>query len=184
MSLTVQAGAGPEPVSIDPDAVHRCLMDLAVNAIEAFEGQGGGAMDADAGGMTTDGADEPRRVILRSRRVVLPGPTDEESEVSGASGIEYVVEDNGPGLPGQAGQAGQTGQAGLAGQVEQGVHAGADGFAAFVSAKPGGSGVGLMATRKLAREMGGELELEAGSQGRGVRAVLRVRVGEWPDRTS
>ncbi|HCG05651.1 MAG TPA: histidine kinase [Desulfovibrio sp.] len=184
VSLTVQAGAGPEPVSIDPDAVHRCLMDLAVNAIEAFEGQGGGAMDADAGGMTTDGADEPRRVILRSRRVVLPGPTDEDSEVSGASGIEYVVEDNGPGLPGQAGQAGQTGQAGLAGQVEQGVHAGADGFAAFVSAKPGGSGVGLMATRKLAREMGGELELEAGSQGRGVRAVLRVRVGEWPDRTS
>ncbi|EGY24768.1 response regulator [Desulfovibrio sp. A2] len=165
VTLAVQAGAGPEPVSIDPDAVHRCLMDLAVNAIEAFEGQGqgGGAMDADAGGTSTGGADEPRRVILRSRRVALPGPAGEEAESSGVSGIEYVVEDNGPGLPEQAGQ------------VEQGVHAGADGFAAFVSAKPGGSGVGLMASRKLAREMGGELELEAGSQGRGVRAVLRVR---------
>ncbi len=154
VALAVQAGAGPEPVLLDPDAVHRCLMDLAVNAIEAFGGQGE-ERRAD---------DPPRRVALRSARVALPGPVDEDAALSGVPGVEYVVEDNGPGLPPQDGQGKQGG-------------GDADGFAAFVSAKPGGSGVGLMATRKLAREMGGELELSPASPEGGVRAVLRVRTG-------
>lgn len=144
VALAVRAGAGPEPVLLDPDAVHRCLMDLAVNAIEAFGGQGE-ERRAD---------DPPRRVVLRSRRRASP----ESAESVGAPGVEYVVEDNGPGLPPRNSED-------------------ADGFAAFVSAKPGGSGVGLMATRKLAREMGGELELSPASPEGGVRAVLRVRTG-------
>ncbi|MBZ2170725.1 response regulator [Nitratidesulfovibrio sp. SRB-5] len=192
VALVVQAGAGPEPAMLDPDAVHRCLMDLVVNAIEAFEDDGGtGALAGgpasapttvaarmDAGGPEAGGGDPDasRRVVLRSRRVVLPEPAGAEGAPGGelgsvsATGIEYVVEDNGPGFPEQARQSGQAGQ-------EQGSNAAPDGFAAFVSAKPGGSGVGLMATRKLAREMGGELELGPALQGHGVRAVLRVRVG-------
>ncbi|MGJ3521896.1 response regulator [Nitratidesulfovibrio sp. D1] len=144
VALEVQARAGPEPVLLDPDAVHRCLMDLAVNAIEAFGGQG-----------EERRADGPsRRVVLHSRRTA----SSESAESVGAPGVEYVVEDNGPGLPPRNSKD-------------------ADGFAAFVSAKPGGSGVGLMATRKLAREMGGELELSPASPEGGVRAVLRVRTG-------
>ncbi|NHZ46361.1 ATP-binding protein, partial [Nitratidesulfovibrio liaohensis] len=192
VTLAVQAGAGPEPVMLDPDAVHRCLMDLAVNAIEAFEDDGGtGALAGgpasapttvaarmDAGGPEAGGGDpdESRRVVLRSRRVALADAEDADAASTGkagetsVTGIEYVVEDTGPGLPEQIKQIGQIGQ----GQAD---NSGADGFAAFVSAKPGGSGVGLMATRKLAREMGGELELGPALQGHGVRAVLRVRAG-------
>jgi len=145
VTLALDAGAGSEPVMLDPDAVHRCLMDLAVNAIEAFEES---ATEGHTG--------EQRQVTLRSHRVALPGPTDRGTEPYGATGVEYVVEDNGPGMPPHVSES-------------------EDGFAAFVSAKPGGSGVGLMATRKLAREMGGELEFHRASQGHGVRAVLRVR---------
>ncbi|WMW64896.1 response regulator [Nitratidesulfovibrio liaohensis] len=194
VTLALDAGAGPEPAMLDPDAVHRCLMDLAVNAIEAFEEDGGAGGTAtnsasasirDSDGMNTGGgaggavADASRRVVLRSRRVALPEPAGADAAAAGeagdasATGIEYVVEDNGPGLPEQVKQIGQIGQIGQ----EQTGNSGGDGFAAFVSAKPGGSGVGLMATRKLAREMGGELELGPASQGSGVRAVLRVRAG-------
>lgn len=186
VTLVVQAGAGPEPAMLDPDAVHRCLMDLAVNAIEAFEADGGAdgtasvpiseadRMDASGDGASGAGTDASRRVLLRSRRVASPDAAGGEAVSAGEAGaasvpgIEYVVEDNGPGFPEQAGSAGQG----------QGGSAAPDGFVAFVSAKPGGSGVGLMATRKLAREMGGELELAPASQGCGVRAVLRVRAGE------
>ncbi len=197
VTLALDAGAGPEPVMLDPDAVHRCLMDLAVNAIEAFEADGGvgvsvtgasGApatvadrMDASGGGTAGVFPDASRRIVLRSRRVALSDAAGgdaasvEETGAGSVLGIEYVVEDNGPGFPEQAGSAGQAGQ-------ELGDSAAPDGFAAFVSAKPGGSGVGLMATRKLAREMGGELEFHRASQGHGVRAVLRVRTGEWPGR--
>jgi FixJ family two-component response regulator len=195
VALEVQAGAGPEPVLLDPDAVHRCLMDLAVNAIEAFEGLegAGGLVDAsvsgadrmDANGEGAGGTvpDAPHRVILRSRRVALPEDAGADAASAGeagetsVTGIEYVVEDNGPGFPEQADQASQAVQAGQGrpGGQRQGDDAAPDGFAAFVSAKPGGSGVGLMATRKLAREMGGELELGRASQDHGVRAVLRVR---------
>ncbi len=188
VTLALDAGAGPEPAMLDPDAVHRCLMDLAVNAIEAFEDDGGAdgtatgsasvpiseadRMDVSGDRASGAGTDAPRRVLLRSRRAALPdaagGDAVSAGEAGAASvpGIEYVVEDNGPGFPEQAGSAGQ----------EQGGRAAPDGFATFVSAKPGGSGVGLMATRKLAREMGGELELGPVSQGHGVRAVLRVFV--------
>jgi signal transduction histidine kinase len=198
VTLVVQAGAGPEPAMLDPDAVHRCLMDLAVNAIEAFEADGGAdgtatgsasasiseadRMDASGDGASGAGTDASRRVLLRSRRVASPDAAGgdavsaEEAGAASVPSVEYVVEDNGPGFPEQAGSAGQ-GQAGQAAQA-QGGSAAPDSFVAFVSAKPGGSGVGLMATRKLAREMGGELELVAGALGRGVRAVLRVRAGE------
>ncbi|HEU6435980.1 MAG TPA: response regulator [Nitratidesulfovibrio sp.] len=190
VTLAMQAGGGPEPAMLDPDAVHRCLMDLVVNAIEAFEEQEGagglvtGSASAsisdadgkDAGGDGASGvvADACRRVALRSRRVALADATGGDAVSTGETGtasvpgIEYVVEDNGPGFPEQAGPAGRD----QTGSVPS------DGFVAFVSAKPGGSGVGLMATRKLAREMGGELELGPASLGRGVRAVLRLRVGE------
>ncbi|MEG6507167.1 hybrid sensor histidine kinase/response regulator [Nitratidesulfovibrio sp. 1201_IL3209] len=155
VTLAVRAGAGPEPVMLDPDAVHRCLMDLAVNSIEAFE-----AIGAFAERGTEGDTGARRQVTLRSRRVALPGPADGGTEASGAPDVEYVVEDNGPGLPSQGdGQDGED----------------ADGFTVFLSAKPGGSGVGLMATRKLAREMGGELELGPASPEGGVRAVLRIR---------
>lgn len=196
VTLAMQGGAGPDPVMLDPDAVHRCLMDLVVNAIEAFEEDDGmgvsatgasGApatvadrMDASGGGTAEAFPDASRRVFLRSRRVALPDAAGgdavsaEEAGAASVPGIEYVVEDNGPGFPEQAGSARSAGQAGQ----EQVGSAAPNGFAAFVSAKPGGSGVGLMATRKLAREMGGELELGPASHGRGVRAVLRVRAGE------
>ncbi|MBG3876544.1 ATP-binding protein, partial [Desulfovibrio oxamicus] len=187
VALAVLAGAGPEPVMLDPDAVHRCLMDLAVNAIEAFEDDGGAGelasvsicdaarMDGSGDGVAEAAPGESRRVVLRSRRVALPVPADADAAAgeAGVTGIEYVVEDNGPGFPEQAGQGRQGSQGGQG----HGGDATPDGFAAFVSAKPGGSGVGLMATRKLAREMGGELELGPALQGHGVRAVLRVRAG-------
>ncbi|WP_051384473.1 hybrid sensor histidine kinase/response regulator [Nitratidesulfovibrio termitidis] len=175
VTLALDAGAGPEPAMLDPDAVHRCLTDLAVNAIEAFEADGGVVGGQNGEQSADDDTNVIRQVLLRSRRVALPDAAGGDAARAGEAGavsvpgIEYAVEDNGPGFPEQVGQ-------------EQAGSAPSDDFAAFVSAKPGGSGVGLMATRKLAREMGGELEFHRASQGHGVRAVLRVRTGEWPGR--
>ncbi|MBW1722273.1 MAG: response regulator [Deltaproteobacteria bacterium] len=58
-------------VLLDPEEIHRCLLNLVTNAIEACEGKGA--------------SPEPLRVVLRSRR-------------NGAGGVSFEIIDNGCGM--------------------------------------------------------------------------------------
>jgi signal transduction histidine kinase len=62
-----------KPARLDPEAVHRCLLNLAANALEACAGQ------------SEDDPDAPRRVDIEV--------------VQDQNEVEYRVRDTGPGIP-------------------------------------------------------------------------------------
>lgn len=79
---------------------------------------------------------------------------------NGSRGLAYTVTDNGPGLPG----------------LEPGEDFSHNLPPGFHSGKQGGSGIGLFATRKTAREMGAELVFQSPPEGGlEVRLVLPLR---------
>lgn len=71
VALEADLDPGLAPVSIDPEGIHRCLINLLDNAIDACRSR--------------EAAAPPKRVILRTRP--LPG-----------GGVEYRIEDNGIGM--------------------------------------------------------------------------------------
>jgi len=73
VALTVDLAPDLAPVRLDPEGIHRCLLNLVVNAIDACE---------DAGG---DNPDRKRQVWLRSAPAA-------------GWGVEYTVRDNGIGM--------------------------------------------------------------------------------------
>ena len=100
------------PVRLDAEALHRCLMNLVGNALDACQAAGFGP-DAPGG---------------QVRLAVEPQP---------GGGVRYSVSDNGCGLDEEA-------KARL--------------FTAFFSTKgEGGSGLGLMTTKKIVEEHGGTI---------------------------
>jgi len=113
--------------TLDAEAVHGCLLNLVVNAIEACQAAGASATHPTG------------RVRLALRRL-------DES-------LEYEVADNGCGL--------EESQRQML-------------FTEFFSTKgASGSGFGLMGTRKLVHEMGGDIRAE-GSPGAGARFYIRL----------
>jgi len=114
-----QAGALPTAM-LDAEALHRCLLNLVGNALDACASAG-------------FGPDKPGgRVTVRVE--ALP-----------AGGVRYRVADNGCGIPDSA-------RPSL--------------FTAFFSTKgEGGSGLGLMTTKKTVEAHGGSLELSDGDAG-------------------
>lgn len=127
VGLEADFSAGQAPFPLDAEAVHECLLNLVLNAVEALKETG-----------RTDG--RVRLAVTREKR-------------DGGECVVYRVEDNGPGLP-EEGAAGS-----------------------FGSLKSGGSGIGLFATRKRAREMGADFSLES-APGKGVTAALTLRQGQ------
>lgn len=106
-----------EPVMLDAEALHRCLMNLVGNALDACQAAGFGP--------ETPGG----RVALD----VEPLPD---------GGVRFSVTDNGCGLDKEA-------QSRL--------------FTAFFSTKgEGGSGLGLMTTKKIIEEHGGSIDVTSG----------------------
>ncbi len=117
--LTLEAAPGLARAELDAEALHRCLMNLVGNGIDACRAAGFGPED-------------PRGEV-RVRVEGLPG-----------GGARYAVADNGCGLSAEA-------RANL--------------FAAFFSTKgEGGSGLGLMTTRKIVQEHGGEIAVSGPEQ--------------------
>lgn len=74
--------AGPEPFGMAAEAVHQCLLNLALNAVEALQGRG----------QEQDGANGQPRLCISVSRERLP---------EGDGAILYTVKDNGPGMPRQ-----------------------------------------------------------------------------------
>jgi len=115
VALRLEAAEGP-PAMLDAEALHRCLMNLVGNAIEACAAAGFGP--GAPGGRVTVAVDG------------LPG-----------GGTRYRVADNGCGIPASARER-------L--------------FTAFFSTKgEGGSGLGLMTTKKTVEAHGGTIHLAA-----------------------
>lgn len=72
IELTLEPGAGPGAFVLDAEAVHQCLSNLLLNAIEALEGRAG-----------------EKKILLSTAR-----ETSAQKSV-----LRYRVRDNGPGLP-------------------------------------------------------------------------------------
>ena len=130
------------PMVIPSEDVYQCLLNLALNALEAC-------------------TDTPQhagpRVTITTRRERLE---------NGEPCIAWHVRDNGPGMEAHAGTRAKADKP----QEETTDEA-------FHSRKAGGSGIGLFATRRTAREMGAELEFSS-PDGGGTLAVLRLGGGD------
>ena len=114
--LTLAAPADMALVRLDAEALHRCLMNLVGNALDACQAAGFGP-DSPGG-----------RVAV----TVAPNP---------GGGVRYSVADNGCGLDEEA-------KSRL--------------FTAFFSTKgEGGSGLGLMTTKKIVEEHGGSIAVSS-----------------------
>jgi signal transduction histidine kinase len=112
VDLSLTQPPGMAPVKLDAEAVHRCLMNLVGNALDACQGAGFGP---DTPGGRVELAVEPQS----------------------GGGVRYSVSDNGCGLDEEA-------KSRL--------------FTAFFSTKgEGGSGLGLMTTKKIVEEHGGSV---------------------------
>ncbi len=84
LQLELVDKAGPEPFVMAPEAVHQCLLNLALNAMEALQDK----MEKERG---SDGAPEvPPFLGIFVSRERLP---------DGSVTVLYTVKDNGPGIP-------------------------------------------------------------------------------------
>jgi signal transduction histidine kinase len=118
IALELDAADGLPPANIDAEALHRCLLNLVGNALDACVARGFGP--AESGGRPGG------RVVVRVES--LPG-----------GGASYSVADNGCGIP----------------EAERG-----NLFTAFFSTKgEGGSGLGLMTTKKTVEAHGGSIHI-------------------------
>ena len=126
VSLVVEADRDLTPCVFDRDQIHRCIMDLAINALDA-------CTDINC-------TRAQRKIVLRS------------SKVNGWA-VEYRVIDTGCGMSEE-----------IKGKV----------FRSFFSTKgSGGTGLGLMITRKIIDEHGGTIDMET-SEGKGTTFVIRL----------
>lgn len=150
--------AGDAPFAMPPEDVYQCLLNLAVNALEACAEKRVPAMDAGT-------AAAPPRVRITVRRENTDGDS-----------ILYSVEDNGPGMGrfAPAKHTEETQGPGVPETDRQGARTLPAPGEAFASGKAGGSGIGLFTTRRTAREMGAELSFTSPESG-GTLAVLRLR---------
>lgn len=82
LKLELVDTAGPEPFVMAPEAVRQCLLNLALNAMEALQEK----KEKNAGAVS--GA--PPFLIIAVSRERLP---------DGSAAILYTVKDNGPGIP-------------------------------------------------------------------------------------
>jgi signal transduction histidine kinase len=114
------------PVVLDAEAIMRCLLNLMVNAVEACSHPAGGAF--------------PPEIVLRTRQ-------------SADWAVEYVVNDNGPGLSAES---------------EKSV------FTRFFTTKGSrGTGIGLMLTKKIVEQHGGQVAVQS-IPGQGATFFLRL----------
>lgn len=126
IALALEAAPGMPAALIDAEALHRCLLNLVGNALDACAAAGFGPPLS--GGQADDrlGGRPGGRVLVRVES--LPG-----------GGASYSVADNGCGIP----------------EAER-----ASLFTAFFSTKgSGGSGLGLMTTKKTVEAHGGSIHI-------------------------
>lgn len=136
--LELACEAGPEPFLMDAELAHHCLLNLALNALEAC---------APAGASPAPTSTPLSAGPLPFKNTTPPAPTGKATPVvhlrcarnrlpSGAQEIVYTISDNGSGLP---------------------EHMAEEKVLPFATTKEQGSGIGLFATRKSVHEMGAEL---------------------------
>jgi signal transduction histidine kinase len=77
LRIEFEDAAGSEPFVMAPDAVHQCLLNLALNAMEALQSR-------------PEQAGDPPFLRLAVNHERLP---------DGSDSILYTVSDNGPGMP-------------------------------------------------------------------------------------
>ena len=166
--LEIADEGGREPVLMAEEPMHQCLLNLVLNALEAFEpgsfdsgvpgfgtfGLGAGTSEALESGLSffAPPGVSPQAGEDGSRReppVVIVTVAWEENP-RGKSSLYYAVCDNGPGIPDDMRE--NLGES-------------------FRSGKKGGSGIGLFATRRIVHEMGGELRFTT-QVGQGTEARL------------
>ncbi len=124
-------------IYVDPDAVHRCLLNLVTNAVDACKEA---ASEADAPG---DG----NRIRIETTRPE-------------GGGVIYRITDNG---------------CGMTPEVKDKI------FASFFTTKgTGGSGIGLMLTKKIVDEHGGEIHVSS-TEGEGAAISLRFPESQKPN---
>ncbi|MTI42433.1 PAS/PAC sensor signal transduction histidine kinase [Roseibium hamelinense] len=100
--------------------------------------------------------------LLRNARDAVAGQTEKQIWITvraNGNGVEFVIEDNGPGVP---------------------AHAIPDLFRAFSSKKQKGLGLGLAISRSIAQNHGGDLVLETANPDRGAVFILRLPAGAGP----
>ncbi|SNS13832.1 Histidine kinase-, DNA gyrase B-, and HSP90-like ATPase [Humidesulfovibrio mexicanus] len=128
VDLVLRAAPGMAPAMLDAEALHRCLLNLVGNALDA-------CLAAGYGPAGTDGSSGGRLVGRPGGRVEL----SVEREPDGA--VRYDVSDNG---------------CGIADEDRERL------FTAFFSTKgDGGSGLGLVASKKTVEAHGGTLVVES-----------------------
>lgn len=147
VQLEMKNEAGATPVHMAEALVHQCLLNLVLNALEAFTPADafGFCGPALAGASSEAGPAPQVRVSVRWGK-----------DGAGEARLLYLVSDNGPGLPKERGSNFSD--------------------TVFHSGKEGGSGIGLFATRRMAHAMGAELYF-ANNEGGGTEVRLALPVG-------
>ncbi len=128
--LTLDLASDLGKIYVDPDAVHRCLLNLASNAVDACK-----AAAANGGG-------------ARAKKWIRMETARPEG-----GGVIYRIIDNG---------------CGMTPEVKDKI------FSSFFTTKGvGGSGIGLMLTKKIVDEHGGEIEATS-REGEGAAFTIRL----------
>jgi len=126
VTLKVETAPGLKALYLDPERIHRCLLNLVTNAIDAV--------------IAEDSCNKGKEVILKTRRV-------------NGWGVEYQVLDNGEGI-----------DDGMKEKI----------FDSFFSTKgAGGTGIGLMITKKIVSEHKGVIEVHS-EKGAGTKFTIRL----------
>jgi len=130
IQLKLELASNLEKIYADPDAVHRCLLNLGSNAVDAFKAA------------AAEGGHGGRRKWIRMETVRPDG-----------GGVIYRISDNG---------------CGMTPEVKEKI------FGSFFTTKGvGGSGIGLMLTKKIVDEHGGQIEATS-REGEGAAFTIRL----------
>lgn len=143
--------AGKDPFPMPAEDVYQCLLNLALNAVEAF-GAETPRPAATERENPKNPEGEPRAKTSGAATPYVRIIVCRENREDGRRAIAYSVEDNGPGMDECDENAPQD---------------------VFHSLKEGGSGIGLFSTLRTAREMGAELCFANREEG-GAVTCLRV----------
>ena len=129
IDLRIELNRDPAKINFDPELIHRCLLNLVTNAIDAC--------------ISKDSEEETKWVCVRTAP-------------KRGWGIEYRVEDNGCGMDSE---------------IKDKI------FQRFFSTKgSAGTGIGLMATKKIIDAHGGEIEVES-EENKGSVFIVRIPNG-------
>ncbi|UCF94620.1 MAG: response regulator [Desulfobacterales bacterium] len=132
IDLRTELGGDLKACGFDPEGLHRCLLNLVANALDACQDEAAAGRD--------------KTVVVKTR-------------ATGDGGIEYQVSDNGCGMP-------QDVQSKL--------------FQSFFSTKgTGGTGIGLMMTKKIIDQHDGRIEVQS-KPGVGTTVSLRIPARQAP----